>query len=282
MTPILEYHRPANVDAALALLGRPTPRTRPLAGGAHYRRGIKWPEALVDLEGLGLDAVKRGNTGWEIGATVTLEALAAQEDLPLALRRAARRQAPRNFRQRSTVGGMIATRDTGALFACLLALGARIRLEPGGRYVPLATYAQTRLINGDLITAVLFGVTRRVAFAEISRTPADLPILCVAVAADLNDASETPRNFIVTATGADQPLVTVAGVAQLLDGAPRADVQTLTAVLTPAGWHDDGRGSAEYRNAMLPILVRRAADDLLGAGEASARPAGGKGARNAG
>ncbi len=67
----------------------------------------------------------------------------------------------------------------------------------------------------------------------------------------------------------------MAGVAQLLDGAPQADLMTLTAVLAPAGWHDDGRGSAEYRNAMLPVLVRRAADGLL---DAAAGPAGGKGA----
>ncbi len=263
MTPILEYHRPTTVDAALALLGRPSPRTRPLAGGAHYRRGIKWPEALVDLAGLGLDAMKRTDAGWEIGATVTLEALASNEAAPLALRRAARHQAPRNFRLRGTVGGMIATRDTGALLACLLALQARMRLEPGGRLVPLATYAQTRLINGDLITAVHFAAGREVAFAEISRTPADLPILCVAVAADL-PAGGAPRNFSVVATGADQPLIALPGVAQLLDGAPHADLATVTAVTTPGGWYDDGRGTADYRDAMLPLLVGRAAAGLLG------------------
>ena len=268
MTPILEYHRPTTLDAALALLGRPAPRTRPLAGGAHYRRGLKWPEALVDLAELGLNAVEPSGAGWEIGATVTLEALAAEEAIPAALRDAARRQAPRNFRQRSTIGGMIATRDTGALFACLLALQARMKLEPGGRSVPLASYAQTRLMNGDLITSVSFPASRRVAFAEISRTPADLPVLCVAVAADFAGSSNGfgagPRNFTVTATGADQPLVTLAGAAQLLDGAPQADVQTLSVVLPNAGWHDDGRGSAEYRDAMLPLLVRRAVVDLLG------------------
>jgi carbon-monoxide dehydrogenase medium subunit len=267
VTPILEYHRPTTVDAALALLGRPKPRTRPLAGGAHYRRGIKWPEALVDLGELGLDGIERTNAGWEIGAMVTLEALAAAEGLPFALRDAARRQAPRNFRQRSTVGGMIATRDTGALFACFLALQARMTLEPGGRSVALASYAQTRVMNGDLIASVFLPAARRVAFCEISRTPADLPILCVAVAADLVDASTPsaagPFNFAVTATGADQPLITLGGAAQLLDGAPRADVQMLSAVLPTAAWHDDSRGSADYRNAMLPLLVRRAVADLL-------------------
>ena len=267
MTPILEYHRPATVDAALALLGRLTPRTRPLAGGAHYRRGIKWPEALVDLGGLGLDVVRQTGANWEIGATVTLEALAGTAELPSALREAARRQAPRNFRQRSTVGGMIATRDTGVLFACLLALHARIKLEPGGRSIPLASYAQTRLINGDLITSIAFPAQRHVAFAEISRTPADLPILCVAVAADLG---VEPRNFAVTATGADQPLVTLAGMAQLLDGAPRADLDMLAAVPAHADWHDDGRGSAEYRDAMAPLLVYRAVARLLGANVSAA------------
>jgi CO/xanthine dehydrogenase FAD-binding subunit len=267
VTPILEYHQPATLDAALALLGRASPRTRPLAGGAHYRRGIKWPEAVVDLAGLGLDAIKRSGSGWEIGATATLEALAANEDLPASLREAARRQAPRNFRQRGTVGGMIAARDTGALYACLLALQARMKLEPGGRSVALASYAQTRLINGDLITLVSLPSSRRVACVEISRTPADLPILCVAVGADVNETSGA-RGFAVIATGADQALVTLAGVAQLLDGAPHADLATLAAVLPQADWHDDGRGSAEYRNAMLPILVSRAVAQLLGQQEA--------------
>ncbi len=261
MTPILEYHKPTTVDAALALLGRTTPRTRPLAGGAHYRRGIKWPEALVDLAGLGLDHIKRTDAGLEVGATVTLEALAADAHVSPALREAARRQAPRNFRQRGTVGGMIATRDTGVLFACLLALGARMNLEPGRRSVTLASYAQTRVMNGDLITSVIVPAGRRVAFAEVSRTPADLPIVCVAVAAD----AAAPRNFAVVATGADQGLVTLGGVAQLLDGAPHADIQTLTAVLPQADWNEDGRGSAEYRNAMLPILVQRAVVELLDA-----------------
>lgn len=262
MTPILEYHRPATVEAALALLGRLTPRTRPLAGGAHYRRGIKWPEALVDLAGLGLDAVKRTDAGWEIGATLTLEALASNEELPLALRCAARRQAPRNFRQRGTVGGMIATRDTGALFACLLALQGRMKLEPGHRSVSLASYAQTRVMNGDLITAVVVPGSRRVAFAEVSRTLADLPIVCVAVAVD-DVASGAPRNFAVIATGADQGLATLGAVGQLLDGTPRVDLATIAAVLPQADWNPDGRGSAEYRNAMLPVLVQRAVAELL-------------------
>lgn len=268
MTPVFEYHKPTTVDAALALLGRSTPRTRPLAGGAHYRRGIKWPEALVDLSALDLDTVKRTDAGWEIGAMVTLEAIAANDTLPLALRSAARRQGPRNFRQRSTIGGMIATRDAGVLLACLVTLQARMKLEPGGRSVSLASYAQTRVVNGDLITAVIVPAGRRVAFAEISRTPADLPIVCVALAAD-ERAAGALSNFVVVATGADQGLVALSGVAQLLEGAPQADVETLTAVLTRADWNEDGRGSAEYRNAMLPLLVQRAMAELL-AGEQEA------------
>lgn len=269
MTPILEYHKPTSVDAALALLGRATPRTRPLAGGAHYRRGIKWPEALVDLSALGLDAITRTDAGWEIGAMVTLDALAENDAAPAALRKAAQRQAPRNIRQRATVGGMIASRDTGVLFACLLALGARMNLEPGRRSVTLASYSQTRVLNGDLITAVVLPATRHVAFAEVSRTPADLPIVCVAVAAE--DGAGGPRNFSVIATGADQGLVTLGGVAQLLDGAPHANIETLNAVLPQADWNEDGRGSADYRNAMLPVLVQRAVAELLGAGGAQAQ-----------
>ena len=131
-------------------------------------------------------------------------------------------------------------------------------MEPGGRTMPLVSHSQTRVLCCDSITSVVFPASRRVAFAEISRTPADLPVLCVAVGADAN-----LTHFSAYATGTDQELIPLAGAAQLLDGAPRADLETLAAVLPQTAWIDDGRGSAEYRNAMLPLLVQRAAAKVL-------------------
>jgi len=250
-----EYHRPPSLDEALTLLSRPDPITRPLAGGVHYRRGVPWPAAVVDLADLHLAHVTQSDSGWELGATTTLEQLGAAEGLPEALRRAALRQAPRNMRQRATIGGVIASRDSGTLLASLLVLEAQLLIQPGNRRVPLATYLQGEGMAGHLITAITFPAARTCAFAEISRTPADAPIVVVAAGV------EAGTGMIAAATGADQPCVLLPGASRLLEGAPPDE----PAPAVP--WRDDGRGTAAYRTAMIPVLLRRAIAELPAGGE---------------
>ncbi len=263
MTRINEYHKPPNLAAALTLLGRSDPVTAPLAGGTHFRRWGAWPEAVVDLAALGLSGVKRGQDAWVIGATTTLDQLSAAEDLPDALRRAAVRQAPHNIRQRATLGGALASGDSGALLSCLIALDARLMVEPGGQLMSLDMYLPVRREPGHLITACYLPHGRTCAFAEISRTPADLPILVVAVGAQVADGQL--RGTIVAAGGADQPIVTMQEVARLVESGPGVDADAVAAVTSQAPWLDDARGSADYRREMTPILVKRAAMELLAA-----------------
>jgi CO/xanthine dehydrogenase FAD-binding subunit len=284
VTSTPDYHRPESLEEALALLGRNTPATRPVAGGTHYRRGLRWPAAVVDLAGLNVDGVDRVGAWWRIGASASLDSLASHGELPAELRRAAARQAPRNVRQRATIGGVVATGDSGTLLVCLLALDARLMIEPGGRIVPLQVYLQSPDKRGSLITACLIPVARACAFAEISRSPADLPVLVVAVAAETNWGSW--RGVIAAAGGADQRSVILPGASQVLHGAPDADLATLAAATPENSWQSDTRGSAAYRAAMTPVLLQRAAAALRStenpersSGDSSAQS---KGAQDAG
>ena len=261
MTRISEYHQPPNLAEALALLGRSRPITRPLGGGTHYRRGCAWPEAVVDLSALKLDGVSQGENAWVIGATTTLEQLAAAEELPAALRRAALRQAPRNSRQRATVGGAIATKDSGTLLVCLLALDARLMIEPDSRLVPLQAYLQEPEENGHLITACFLPDGRTCAFDEISRTPADAPILAVAVGAQVGGTAL--RGVIAAAGGADQCCRRDPAPRQLPGAAVEEEIAALAAAMAQTPWRDDARGTAAYRAAMTPVLLRRAMSSLL-------------------
>lgn len=267
MTKISEYHRPPNLAEALTLLGRSDPITRPLGGGTHYRRGGSWPQAVVDLSALELDGVAQGENAWVIGATTTLDQLAATESLPAAIRRAALRQAPRNNRQRGTIGGMIATRDSGTLLVSLLALDARLMLEPGSRLVSLQDYLQEPEESGYLITACFLPAGRACAFEEISRTPADAPTLAVAVG--LQVAGGELRNVIAAAGGADQRAAIVLGARQLRRAEVEEEIAALGASMAQAPWRDDVRGTAEYRVAMTPILLGRAMASLLASQEVS-------------
>jgi CO/xanthine dehydrogenase FAD-binding subunit len=264
--PIIEQHRPPALDAALALLARPHPLTRPLAGGTHILKGEPRCEAFVDLADLGLGGIMRSGQGWRLGATATLDELATAEDLPPALHRAATRQASRNTRRRATLGGTIAVADSGPLLACLLALRGQVEVAPGRRTLALADYLVGSIeARRDiaLILALSFNAGRCVGMAEIARTPADAPLLCVAVGAVPERGRLVHVTVAAGATG--QPLALCREAADRLEGSPvEADVAFDAADETVA-WQDDGRASADYRRAMLPVLVRRACAELLAA-----------------
>ena len=114
-----------------------------------------------------------------------------------------------------------------------------------------------------LILALTFDARRCVGMAEIARTPADAPLLCVAVGAE-PEAGRLSR-VKVAAGAAGQPLALCQNAADVLEGSPvGADVSFGYADETIA-WRDDGRASAQYRQAMLPVLIRRASAELLAA-----------------
>lgn len=267
MTKIIEYHQPPNLAEAMALLSRSDPITRPLGGGTHYRRRGSWPQAVVDLPALQLDSIVQSESAWAIGATTTLDQLVATESLPAALRRAAYRQAPRNSRQRGTIGGTIATRDSGTLLVSLLALDARLMIEPDSRLMSLQAYLQEPEESGHLITAVFLPIARACVFEEISRTPSDAPTLAVAVGVHVV-VSEL-RSVVAAAGGADQPVAIVPGAGQLQRTEVEQEIAALGAAMSQAPWRDDPRGTAEYRRAMTPILLRRAMASLLASQEVS-------------
>jgi CO/xanthine dehydrogenase FAD-binding subunit len=273
MSPYSEYHRPTTLDAALALLSRASPPTRPLAGGTHSLRGILPQQAVVDLVDLPLSGIKRAGPIWHVGATTTLEALRQAQGLPPALQRAAHRQASRNVRLRATAGGAVAAADSGPLLACLLALRAQVHLEPNAQTVGLAEFLAGQSAarwNQRLIVAVSFDSSRCVGLAEVARTPADTPLLCVAVGA--TPAGQVLSQVAVAAGAVGQPLATCPQTARWLEAqsAKQAAGPTPERVVEAIAWKDDVRGSAQYRQALLPELVQRAWTELRSlCGEAS-------------
>lgn len=111
-----DYHRPTDVDGALALLARPD--TRALAGGTNLvdlmKLGVARPAALVDVTHLGLDAVEDlAGGGLRIGAGVRNSDLAAdrrvRERYPV-LAMALLAGASGQLRNQATVGGNLLQR----------------------------------------------------------------------------------------------------------------------------------------------------------------------------
>jgi CO/xanthine dehydrogenase FAD-binding subunit len=185
----------------------------------------------------------------------------------IKIRQAADREAPPNVRQRATIGGTVALGDAGPLLACLLALDAQVVVEPGTRRFSLDVYLAERRagrMDDGLIVAVSFEARRRVGYAEIARTPADLPVMFVTAGAEVTGGRLVKVQ--VACGGTHQPLVSAPEVARRLEGLRTADAGEAASAAgaeLQVAWADDIRGHATYRRAMQPELLRRAVTDLV-------------------
>ena len=185
-----EYHRPANMAEALALLRRSSARTVPLGGGAYLTtHSDPRIEAVVDLSSLGLDTVEEAGEEMRIGAMVRFDSVAAGA-LPgragRILAQVARLQASWQLRRGTTLGGALVTGSTVELAAILWVLNARVLLRgESARTIPFAAFLDERdsLPPGTLLTGLIvpgLAADEGAGTARVSRTPADGPSVSAA------------------------------------------------------------------------------------------------------
>ena len=248
---ILEYHRPSKIDDVIALLARAEPPTVLVGGGTTLERFSTRPVAVVDLQAIGLDTFERQGNSLQIGATLTLQRLAdalKHEKLEnlAGLQQAIGREANYNLRQVGTVAGALVSADGRSPFAtAMLALDAGLRLQPGDEQVGLGDVLPLRSerLAHRLITAVTIPLNVRLAYEYVARSPADLPIVCAAVAS-------WPAGRTRVALGGF-------GAAPVLafDGTEAEGSET--AARDAYSQASDEWASAEYRQEIAGVLVKR-------------------------
>ena len=106
--PQFKLLRPSTLGEAARLAAEP--QARVIAGGTglipNLRLGLGVPTTLVSLEALEeLRRIEFSETGWRIGAAVSLQALSEDSKIPNALREAARSVAAPAHRSAATLGG---------------------------------------------------------------------------------------------------------------------------------------------------------------------------------
>jgi CO/xanthine dehydrogenase FAD-binding subunit len=248
---IIEYHRPKSIDTALALLARQEPFTLPLAGGTVVSQPSPSRYAVVDLQDLGLKRIERRGKELLIGAAASLQALAGEADLPPALLKAIQHEATYNLRQAASIAGtLIASDGRSPLAASLLALDAHMLLLPGEETISLGDLLPLRSqrLRGRLVTQVSLPLNARLAYESVARTPADLPIVCVALA-------RWPSGRTRIALGGFGPATILA-----FDG-PDAQGAEIAARSAYANANDEW-ASAEYRQDVSATLARRCLDEI--------------------
>jgi len=248
---ITAYHRPKTLDEALTLLTQPN--RIPLGGGTLLSHSMPEPVEAVDLQALNLDTIHKSGNSLEIGATVTLQQLLESEYCPEALKSALKLEAPLNLRNAATVAGTLVAGDGRSTFAVvLLALDGKVeetKLDQSN--------VETRLSNiGDflalrprgLITSITLPLNLKLAFDYVSRTPADKPIVCAALA-----QWNSGRTRLVLGGYGKSPLLA-------MDGTEAEGIETAAG----NAFHEatDEWASAEYRMDVAATLAKRCLERL--------------------
>ncbi len=272
-----DYHAPATLDAAIALLQRYQGEARVLAGGQsllpmmNFR--IVTPAAIVDLNRVPDLAYIRADDGMvRIGAMTRHRAVEfsplVAERVPL-LAEAIKLVAHLPIRTRGTIGGSLAHADPAAELPMVLqALEGEVvaRGPAGARVVKAAELFQgmltTSLADSEIITEVRFpAMAARAGFAveEFARRRGDFALAAIAVVIERSDERCSKARLATAGVGpASIRLVASEAILErdgLGDDAVNAAAAKAAELVSPP---TDQQGSAEYRRHLTHVLTARA------------------------
>jgi CO/xanthine dehydrogenase FAD-binding subunit len=246
---ITAYHRPKSLNEALKLLALPD--TLPLGGGTVLNQNVEDDFAVVDLQSLGLDKIKKKSNLLEMGAMVTLHQLAEFELTPEALRGAIKQDSPLNLLTIGTVAGSLVSCDGRSPFiTTLLSMDAKIMLESAlvashSQSISLGNLLPQRkeFLPQQLITHIEIPLNIKLTFKMIARSPRDKPIVCASI-------TQWPSGRTRLALGGygNSPLLAFDGNEAL------GLVEAARNAYSEAG---DEWASAEYRSEMAGVLAKR-------------------------
>ncbi len=273
-----EYHAPATLSEAIALLGRYGDEAKVLAGSQSLiplmKLRLAQPAHVVDLRKVdGLTGVREAQGALLVGALTTHAAMAASElvraKLPMAAEAASQIGDPQ-VRNLGTIGGSLAHADPSADWpAVLTALDATVVVAgPRGERTlkvqdlitgPLSTVLE----NGELLTQVKIPLppARTAGAYEKLPNPASR-FAIVGVAAEVSlDARNTVQWSRIAITGLAPKVTRATAVEQALQG-KTADAATVKAASARAAagmeLRPDLTGSAAYKAQLAAVYTERA------------------------
>lgn len=275
--PKFDYHRPATLPEALALLERYGEDAKVIAGGQSLMpllsMRLAQPAVLVDINALDeLASLRLANRQLHIGALTRqrlLETdLTVARELPI-LREVVHHVGHVPIRNRGTVGGSLAHADPAAeLPAAMSALDATLIAtgRGGTRRIPasefFAGYFTTALAATEILTAIEVPVLPRTAgcaFEELARRHGDFAIVAALAIVEVDARGQLTTVRVSVAGAGPTPIRLRAVEAKLTGAKPSADViraaaDTASETLDPPS---DIHASADYRREMVRVLTRR-------------------------
>lgn len=275
--PKFDYHAPATVDEAIALLTRYGDDAKLLAGGQSLMPLLNFrltrPAALIDLNRVeGLAGIREVDGQVRFGAmtrqrAIEFSAVVARR-LPLLVE-ATKLVGHLPIRSRGTIGGSIAHADPAAEYPTVLAAldgDVVLRGPRGERVVKPAdffqTYLTTSLGRDELLTEVRLPAMDGKAgwaFEEFSRRQGDFAIVGIA-AVVAGDGARCTMARLATA-GAGPVPVRLRAAEQVLEAQGLGDAAIEAAAARAAETVEpdsDLHASAAYRKNLTRVLTERA------------------------
>jgi carbon-monoxide dehydrogenase medium subunit len=273
-----DYHRPASLDEAVALLARHGDAAKVLSGGMSLLPVLKLRlgsvEHLVDIGRIpGLQYIKEEGGVLKIGGATRQAALERSELIATKypiLRDAVALIADPLVRNRATAGGNLANGDPGNdLPATMIALGATLvaRGPKGERTIPANQFYKgiysTALAPDEILTEVRVPVPpprSGGAYLKLKRKVGDFAAAAAAVQVTL-DAKGAIERAGIALTNAGPTPVEATDAARYLGGKTLDEKVVAEAARLAAAKSEpsaDQRGSVEYKQAMARVLVARA------------------------
>ncbi|MEI7601302.1 MAG: xanthine dehydrogenase family protein subunit M [Aestuariivirga sp.] len=274
-----DYHRPATIEDAVALLVKLGEDANILAGGHSLiplmKTRLASPEHLVDISGIGkLKGITVNGDEIIIGAMTTQFELITSGELgrhiPI-IAETSRLIADPQIRYKGTFGGNVANGDPGNdMPALMMCLGATYSVSgpDGSRDIAAREFYQgayyTALGLGEILTAVRIPIPapgHGFAYEKLKRKVGDYATAAAAVVITMAGGKCTSASIGLTNVS-ETPLWASDSAALLVgssldEATVSAAVAAAEAITNPAS---DMRGPAEYRTKMAGMMVRRALD----------------------
>ena len=274
-----EYKRIRSIEEGCLCLAEAAGKGAVLAGGTdllvEIRNGLKSPDILIDCKGLDpLKAFHVDQSGSSIGASVPLNRLIEHRSFHTiypALADALISIGTYQLRNRATLAGNICNAspaaDSAPILLVLDAVVDVIGIE-GARTIPIRDFfsgvKRTTLKPDEIVTGIRLPERSdlRTAFKKQQRLRGhDLAIINVAGA--YSPAEQTLRLAIGSCAPTPVLLDPIEVDSKDADAFTGHVIEIVRSSVSPIS---DVRASAEYRNAVLPVLVERILHELLSTG----------------
>lgn len=259
MIQIKQYVKASSLDEAYELNQK---KSNAIIGGMHWvKMSSRMVGTAIDLSGLGLDQIVETDDAFEIGCMVTLRQIEKHEELNAytngAVRDAVKDIVGTQFRNTATVGGSIFGRyGFSDVLTVFMAMDTTVVCHKAGE-IPLAEFAKMKADRDILVKLIVKKVPLHITYLAQRHARTDFPTLTCAVS-DLNGKWRA----VVGARPKKAELV------EDMEGLVK-EVNEETAlsfgkyVAKNLSFESNLRGSAEYRQQICGVLVKRA---LLSAG----------------